>query len=90
MLKGNVSYVSVSGRCPDAVAKCQYWSSESYFKNDSKSISIYRTRTKFRELNFRVAISNYIRGSLFSWGVNFRGRTPNFVLKYSISDTTIL
>ena len=41
----------------------------------------YCTCTKFRGLNFRVAISNSICGSLFSWGVNFRGRTPNFVLK---------
>ena len=47
-------------------------------------VGTYRTRTKFRGLNFRVAISNYIRGSVFSWGVNFRGRTPNFVLKDSI------
>ena len=44
----------------------------------------YRTRTKFRGLNFRVAIRKYIRGSIFSWCVNFRGCTPNFVLKDSI------
>ena len=41
----------------------------------------YRTRTKFRGLNFRLKISNYFRGSLFSWGVNFRGCTQYFVLK---------
>ena len=45
---------------------------------------MYRTRTKFRGLNFRLKISNYIRGSLFSWGVNFRGHTLYFVLKDAI------
>ena len=34
-------------------------------------IYIYRTRTKFRGLNFRLKISNYFWGPLFSWGVNF-------------------
>ena len=34
----------------------------------------YRTRSKFRGLNFRVAPSNCIRGSLSSWDTNFRGR----------------
>ena len=41
----------------------------------------YRTRTKFRGLNFRLKISNYFRGSLFLWGVNFRGCTQYFALK---------
>ena len=37
-------------------------------------------RTKFRGLK----ISNYFRGSLFLWGVNFRGHTQYFVLKDAI------
>ena len=44
----------------------------------------YRTRTKFRGLNFCLKISNYFRGSLFLWGVNFRGRAQYFVLKDAI------
>ena len=41
-------------------------------------------RTKFCGLNFCLKIRNYVRGSLFSWGVNFRGRTSYFVLKDAI------
>ena len=41
-------------------------------------------RTKFRGLNFRLKIGNYFRGSLFSWGVNFRGCAQYFVLKDAI------
>ena len=37
-------------------------------------IRCYRTRSKFCGFNFRVAPSNCIRGSLSSWGTNFRGR----------------
>ena len=29
-------------------------------------------------------MGNYFRGSLFSWGVNFRGNTPYFALKVAI------
>ena len=47
-------------------------------------ITTYRTRIKFRGLNFRVVISNQIRGSLFSWGVNFCGHIPYFILKDTI------
>ena len=43
---------------------------------------VYRTRSKFRELNFRVAPSNCIRGSLSSWGTNFRGRSWGGCARY--------
>ena len=48
---------------------------------------IYRTRSKFRGLNFRVAPSNCIRGSLSSWSTNFRGRAHTSYSKM-LSDIT--
>ena len=35
-------------------------------------------------VKFLLKISNYFCGSLFSWGVNFCGRTPYFVFKDAI------
>ena len=39
-------------------------------------------RSKFRGLNFRVAPSNCIRGSLSSWGTNFCGRSWGGFARY--------
>ena len=42
----------------------------------------YRTCSKFRGLNFRVAPSNCICGSLSSWGTNFRGQSWGGFARY--------
>ena len=53
-------------------------------------ITTYHTRIKFRGLNFRVVISNQIRGSLVSWGVNFCGHILYFILKDTIEYYRVL
>ena len=42
----------------------------------------YRMRSKFRGLNFRVAPSYCIRGSLSLWGTNFRGQSWGGFARY--------